>query len=71
MAVEMTLPDRGAYHRRLQMTPSPNATLTRTVFTHRQIAWDFFMLLARALMAGVLIGLACAAVVALLAATGA
>jgi len=53
------------------MTPSPNATLTRTVFTHRQIAWDFFMLLARALMAGVLIGLACAAVVALLAATGA
>jgi|GEM_PF-2366190 len=49
------------------MNPSPNATLTRTVLTHRQIAWDFCMLLARALMAGVLIGLACAAVVAFIA----
>ncbi len=53
------------------MNPSPHATLTRTVFTNRQIAWDICMLLARALMAGVLIGLACAAVVALLALAGA
>ena len=58
----------------MYMSPSPHATLTRTVFTNRQIAWDFCILLARALMAGVLIGLACVAVVAvvaLLAVTGA
>lgn len=53
------------------MNASPNATITRTVLTTRQIAWDFCALFARAVMAGVLIGLACAAVVTLLAAAGA
>lgn len=53
------------------MNASPNATVTRTVLTTRQVAWDFCILLARAAAAGVLIGLACAAVVALLATVGA
>lgn len=53
------------------MNTSPNATLIRTVLTNRQIAWDFCILLARAVVAGVLIGLGCVAVVALLAWTGA
>ncbi len=53
------------------MNPSPHATLTRTVLTNRQIAWDFCILFARAVIAGVLIGLVCVAAVALLAAGGA
>ena len=52
------------------MNASPNATLIRTVLTNRQIAWDLSILLARAVVAGVLIGLGCVAVVALLAWTG-
>lgn len=53
------------------MNASPNATITRTVLTTREIAWDFGIWIVRAVIAGVLIGLACAAVVALLAMAGA
>lgn len=52
------------------MNASPNATVIRTVTT-RQIIRDFCGWIARAVMAGVLIGLACAAAVALLASVGA
>ncbi len=51
------------------MNASPDATITRTVLTARQIAWDFCIWLARAAATGVLIGVACAAVVLLLATT--
>jgi len=53
------------------MNASSNATVTRTVLTTRQIAGDFCVWLARAAATGVLIGVACAALVLLLAATGA
>ena len=53
------------------MNASPNATVTRTVLTTREIARDFGIWIARAVMAGVLIGLGFAAVVALLAAASA
>lgn len=52
------------------MNASPDATITRTVLSARQIAWDFCIWLARAAATGVLIGVACAAVVLLLATTG-
>ncbi len=52
------------------MNASPNATVIRTVTT-RQIIRDFCGWIARAVMAGVLIGLICAAAVALLASFGA
>lgn len=52
------------------MNTSPDATITRTVLTARQIAWDFCIWLARAAATGVLIGVACAAVVLLLARAG-
>lgn len=68
---EMTLPDRGAFQRRTKLNASPNATVTRTVLTTRQVARDFCILLARAAAAGVLIGLAFAALVTLLAMAGA
>jgi len=67
----MILPDRGAFHRRTDMNASPNATITRTVLTTRQIAWDFCGWLARAAVTGVLIGVACVALVLLLSVTGA
>jgi hypothetical protein len=68
---EMILPDRGVIHRRTGMNASPNATITRTVLTPRQIAWDFCIWLARAAVTGVLIGVACVAMVLLLARAGA
>ncbi|MCW5575895.1 MAG: hypothetical protein KIT13_07345 [Burkholderiales bacterium] len=52
------------------MNASPNATITRTVPTTRQIARDFCIWLARAAATGMLIGIACAAVVTLLATAG-
>jgi len=53
------------------MNASPNATITRTVLTPRQIVWDFCIWLARAAVTGVLIGAACVALVLLLATAGA
>ena len=51
------------------MNASPNATVIRTVTT-RQIVRDFCGWIVRAVVAGVLIGLTCAAAVALLASVG-
>lgn len=53
------------------MNASPNATITRTVLTHRQIARDFCIWLVHAAATGVLIGVACVAMVLLLATAGA